>query len=188
MLPHRTQAYTTASYATTASITAAPYTTSIYITSARATVHARGHRPRGRHDGRLDAAEQARHVRFGSHGSDDLLGMDEPQQMSALADAFAQDIGGPAAQQQQPAAEAEPLLVGTHVKKDTVRSSTRGASSRRGPGSGCICRRPRAPSTCSSQTVIGPAVLEVGVWADPGELAGGILGLGGPNFGGSGEW
>ncbi|KAL2175469.1 uncharacterized protein P884DRAFT_301547 [Thermothelomyces heterothallicus CBS 202.75] len=60
---------------------------------------------------------RARHERFGSHGSDDLLGMDEPQQMSALADAFSQQQQ----QQQQPAAEAEPLLVGTHVNMDTVR-------------------------------------------------------------------
>ncbi|KAK4149440.1 hypothetical protein C8A00DRAFT_37958 [Chaetomidium leptoderma] len=34
---------------------------------------------------------QVRHVRFGSHSSDDPLDMDELQQMSALADAFAQD-------------------------------------------------------------------------------------------------
>jgi hypothetical protein len=58
--------------------------------------------------------------------------MDETQQMSALSDGFAQlDMGGgPVIQQhlllqeeeeQQPTAEAEPLLVGTSVKKDTIR-------------------------------------------------------------------
>lgn len=131
-------AYTIASYTTTASAIAAPYTTgaytaSTYITPARAPGHAQQlseepedplaaiDRAAGTTGGSTRQT-QARHVRFGSHGSDDPLGMDEPQQMSALADAFAQvDIGGSAAQQQQPAAEAEPLLVGTHVKKDTVR-------------------------------------------------------------------
>ncbi len=133
-------AYTTASYTTTASATATPYTTgayttSTYITSAGAPGHARqlseesedplaAIDPAAGTTGASTRQTQARHVRFGSHGSDDPLGMDEPQQMSTLADAFSQvDIGGPATQQQQqqPAAEAEPLLVGTHVKKDTVR-------------------------------------------------------------------
>jgi hypothetical protein len=127
-------AYTTAFYTTTASATAAPYTTGAYITSARAPGHTRqlseeSEDPLAAIDpaaGTTDASTrqtQARHVRFGSHGSDDPLSMDERQQMSAPADAFAQvDIGDPTAQQQQqPAAEAEPLLVGTYVKKDTVR-------------------------------------------------------------------
>ena len=130
-------AYATASYTTTASATATPYTigayaTSTYITSARAPGHTRqlseesedplaAIDPAAGTTGATTRQTRARHVRFGSHGSDDPLGMDEPQQMSALADAFAQvDIGGSAAQQQQPAAEAEPLLVGTHVKKDVV--------------------------------------------------------------------
>ncbi|KAG7289816.1 hypothetical protein NEMBOFW57_006193 [Staphylotrichum longicolle] len=126
--PHT--AYTTASYDTTASVTAEPYTaytTSTYMTPSREPGHApqlseESEDPLATIDpaagmtmtGSSTRETQARHVRFGSHGSDDS---------SDLADAFAQvDICGPAAQQQQlVAAEAEPLLAGTHVKKGMVR-------------------------------------------------------------------
>lgn len=120
--------------------TAAPYATEDYtisadIPSARALGHARqlseesedplaAIDPAAGTTGASSRQTQARHMRFRSHGSNDPLDMDEPQQMSALTDAFAQvDIGGPAAQQQQqqPAAEVEQLLVGTYMKKDTIR-------------------------------------------------------------------
>lgn len=123
----------------TPTATASPYTTETYTTSTFITSGpSRGHARQlseesedplaaiGSTAGTAGASTQptqARHMRFGSRGSDDPLSMGEPQQISDLADAFAQvDIGGPASQQhQQPAAEAEPILVGTHVKKDTVR-------------------------------------------------------------------
>lgn len=120
--------------ATASPYTTETYTTSTFITSGPSQGDAR-QLPEESEDplaaigstagtaGASTQPRQARHMRFGSRGSDDPLSMGEPQQISDLADAFAQvDIGGPASQQhQQPAAEAEPILVGTHVKKDTVR-------------------------------------------------------------------
>jgi hypothetical protein len=77
--------------------------------------------------------KKARHIRFGSEGSDDPLTMAEPQSqaVSDLADMFAQaeirdDKASGSASAQQPGADdakavGEPIFVVTEVKKGTVR-------------------------------------------------------------------